>query len=125
MQLDSFQSHQSPWADLPGTVAALPSQVLAVGQDARGPSALERKPGVDEASRQLQLLVGEHVEEGHQVPVVLVALKVDICCAQHEKVKTWRPRVCGVWTRSFEDQRTAAWSNRLVQCAAAPVEQVP
>jgi len=28
------------------------------------------------ASRQLQLLVGEHVEEGHQVPVVLVALKV-------------------------------------------------
>lgn len=28
------------------------------------------------AARQLQLLVGEHVEEGHQVPVVLVALKV-------------------------------------------------
>lgn len=28
------------------------------------------------ASGQLQLLVGEHVEEGHQVPVVLVALKV-------------------------------------------------
>lgn len=28
------------------------------------------------ASGQLHLLVGEHVEEGHQVPVVLVALKV-------------------------------------------------
>ena len=28
------------------------------------------------ASGQLQLPVGEHVEEGHQVPVVLVALKV-------------------------------------------------
>lgn len=28
------------------------------------------------ASWQLQLLIGEHVEEGHQVPVVLVALEV-------------------------------------------------
>lgn len=28
------------------------------------------------ASGQLHLLVGKHVEEGHQVPVVLVALKV-------------------------------------------------
>lgn len=28
------------------------------------------------ASGQLQLFVGEHVEESHQVPVVLVALKV-------------------------------------------------
>lgn len=28
------------------------------------------------ASGQLQLFVGEHVEEGHQVPVVLVALKM-------------------------------------------------
>lgn len=28
------------------------------------------------ASRQLQLFVGKQVEEGHQVPVVLVALKV-------------------------------------------------
>lgn len=41
-------SHQSPRADLPGAVAALASQVLPVGQEARGPSALERKPGVDE-----------------------------------------------------------------------------
>lgn len=28
------------------------------------------------ASGQLQLFVGEHVKEGHQVPVVLIALKV-------------------------------------------------
>lgn len=28
------------------------------------------------ASGQLQLFIGEHVEKGHQVPVVLVALKV-------------------------------------------------
>jgi len=28
------------------------------------------------ASRQLQLLVGKHVEEAHQVPIVLVALKM-------------------------------------------------
>lgn len=41
-------SHLSPRADLPGAVAALASQVLAVGQEARGPSALKREPGVDE-----------------------------------------------------------------------------
>lgn len=41
-------SHQPSGADLPGTVAALARQVLAVSQDARGPSALERQPGVDE-----------------------------------------------------------------------------
>lgn len=44
----SWVSHQSSWADLPGTVAALAGQVLAVSQEARGPSALERQPGVDE-----------------------------------------------------------------------------
>lgn len=91
-------THQSPGADLPGTVAALARQVLPVSQDAWGPSALERQPWVDEgcgsavvvhkerlagvvvlhlpASGKLQLFIGEHVEEGHQVPVVLVALEV-------------------------------------------------
>lgn len=43
-----LESHQSSWADLAGAVAALAGQVLAVGQEARGPSALERQPGVDE-----------------------------------------------------------------------------
>lgn len=92
-------TRQSSWADLPGTVAALAGQVLAVSQEAwGGASTLERQPGVNEsggtavmvhkerlagvvvlhlpASGQLQLFVGEHVEESHQVPVVLVALKV-------------------------------------------------
>jgi len=68
MQLDSFQSHQSPWADLPGTVAALPSQVLAVGQDAWGPSALERKPGVDEGGSTAGMVHKErlHVYTEHE-----------------------------------------------------------
>lgn len=39
---DSNESHQSPRADLPSAVTALTCQVMAVSQEAWGPSALER-----------------------------------------------------------------------------------
>lgn len=35
-------SHQAPRADLPSAVTALTCQVVAVSQEARGPSALQR-----------------------------------------------------------------------------------
>lgn len=79
-------------------VAALPRQVLPVDQRARGSTALQREPGVDKsggagvvvdkkrlalmivfhlpAPWQLQLFVGEHVEESHKISVMLVAFKV-------------------------------------------------
>lgn len=41
-------THQPPWADLAGAVAALAGQVLPMSQDAGGPSALEGQTGVDE-----------------------------------------------------------------------------
>lgn len=85
-------------SDLPSTVAALPGQVLPMDQRTGGPAALQGQPRVDErggarvvvdkeslalmvvfhfpAPRQLQLFVGKHVEEAHQIPVVLVALEV-------------------------------------------------
>lgn len=91
-------TQQSPSGHLSSTVAALASQVLAVSEEAQRPRALERQPGVNERSGtavmvykerlaglvvlhlptpgQLQLFVSKHVEEGHQVPVVLIALKV-------------------------------------------------
>lgn len=78
-------------------VAALPRQVLPVDQRARS-TALQREPGVDKsggagvvvdkkrlalmivfhlpAPWQLQLFVGEHVEESHKISVMLVAFKV-------------------------------------------------
>lgn len=79
-------------------VAALPGQVLPMHQCARGSAALKRESGIDEsggsgvvvnkkclalmivfhfpAPWQLQLFVCKHVEESHEVPVVLVAFKV-------------------------------------------------
>lgn len=42
------ESYRPAWADLPGAVAALAGQVLAVGQQAGGPRTLERQPGVYE-----------------------------------------------------------------------------
>lgn len=80
------------------TVTALPCQVLPVNQGTGGSTALKWKPGINEcggagvvidekglalmimfhlpAPRQLQLFVREHVEEAHQVSVMLVAFKV-------------------------------------------------
>lgn len=47
------------------------------------------------ASRQLQLFVGKHVEEGHQVPVVLVALKV-VRVPAHLTDHVFQARVGGI-----------------------------
>lgn len=41
--------YQTSRADLPGAVAALAGQVLTVSQEAWGPRALKREPGVDES----------------------------------------------------------------------------
>lgn len=57
------EAHQATGAHLPGAVAALAAQVLAVGQQTTGPDALQGQPGVDEGGGAAVVVHKERLRE--------------------------------------------------------------
>lgn len=74
-------------------MAALASQVLAVSQEARGPSALERQPGVDEGRRTAVMV---HKERLH-----MYTQEKTVTCGHHSFISV-QIRLNGIFTVYLE-----------------------